>query len=304
MAKRRPIHQAISEVLRSKRRALTPEEIYGEIVRLGLYDFRAKDPIHVVRTQARRHCKDLSYPSAKPDKYFGLVDGDRYVLLRTPLRVEPTAFKVLSGHRRKPAIVTVPSDDPPEMDNADGEGPTHTEIQWRLLDLGARLGLAVWAPMNDRGRTWGGRRIGDIANLLPSLPRQFDPATTRTIGFIDVIWFEQRPTLPIVAAFEVEHTSPVYSGLLRMCDLMTMQPNLEIKWYLVAPDHRFDKFTSEIGRPSFANLDKPLHTICGFLPYGRLLHRLREADAVIAHLRPAFLDDIAQMYDPAEAFED
>jgi hypothetical protein len=155
--------------------------------------------------------------------------------------------------------------------------------------------------MADRGKCWEGHRIGEIPHLISSLPRQFDSATMRIISYIDVIWLEKQA---IMAAFEVEHTSAVYSGLLRMSDLMTMQPNLDINWYLVAPDQRSDKFATEVARPTFSHLRKPLHKICRFLPYSKLVKRLDTAQDFLVHLKPRFLDDISDLYDPASAFED
>ena len=46
-----------------------------------------------------------------------------------------------------------------------------------------------------------------------------------TIELIDVLWLQGNA---IVAAFEVESTTSIYSGLLRMSDLVAMQPNLNI----------------------------------------------------------------------------
>lgn len=47
----------------------------------------------------------------------------------------------------------------------------------------------------------------------------------KTIEQIDVLWLKRRS---IVRAFEVEHTTSVCSGLLRMADLLVMQPNLRM----------------------------------------------------------------------------
>jgi restriction system protein len=44
----------------------------------GLYKFHADNPKHVVRSQIRRHCEGLVFPSASPNKYFVLVDENRY----------------------------------------------------------------------------------------------------------------------------------------------------------------------------------------------------------------------------------
>jgi len=199
-------------------------------------------------------------------------------------------------------IVSVPSveDDDQELDdlhNGDGQPTTHSEIQWRLLNLGSLMGLNVWAPNADRGRNWNGNKIGDVPTLLGALPTQFDAATTKTIENIDVLWLSGNA---IVAAFEVEHTTSIYSGLLRMADLLTMQPNIDIKLYLVGPDERYAKFTREVPRPTFASRSKPLHKVCRFLPYSKLCHSLEAAKTVLKHLKPEFLDDIAELYDPAD----
>lgn len=180
-------------------------------------------------------------------------------------------------------------------------GPTHTEIQARLLHLGAQMGLRVWAPKADRSKVSNCKLTGGSPALLESLPHQFDPATNRTIENIDVLWLSGQA---IVAAFEVEHTTAIYSGLLRMSDLLTMQPNLDIKLYLVAPDERITKFEAEVARPTFSSRVKPLYSMCRFLPYSKLCDRLQEAKSVIRFLKPEFLDEIAELYDPAEELGD
>ncbi len=61
--------------------------------------------------------------------------------------------------------------------------------------------------------------------MVEELPTQFNEATNRTIELIDVLWLKGNS---IVAAFEVECTTAIYSGLLRMSDLLALQPNLNI----------------------------------------------------------------------------
>lgn len=298
-----PIHKAISTVLGSSPEPLTPREIYDQIVAGSLYSFKAADPLSVVKSDLRRHCKELDFPSSRMVKYFSMTPDGRFRLLEKPIRVPSSLYKVTSKAMggKNGTLVSVPKDD--EETGTDGQatgGPCHAEIQWRLLDLGAQLGLSVWAPMNDRGRCWNGHRLGEVPRLLPKLPVQFDVPTTKTIENIDVIWLDRSA---IIAGFEVEHTSSIYSGLLRMSDLLTMQPNIEIKFYLVAPDERADKFAREVARSTFSSLRKPLHSLCRFLPYSNLLDRLEKAKDLIRHLRPAFLDDIAESYSPTDSEE-
>jgi hypothetical protein len=210
--------------------------------------------------------------------------------------------KKKSGDREVETLVAVPprEEEETEPEPFRSEGPTHTEIQWRLLHLGSQMGLAVWAPKSDRGKQWNGKRICDVPALLESLPIQFDEATNGTIENIDVLWLKGNA---ILAAFEVEHTTSIYSGLLRMSDLLTMQPNIEIKLYLAAPDERYVKFRSEVPRPTFASGRKALHTVCRFLPYSALCEHLEKARDFLSHLKPDFIDDIAEMYDPAEEYD-
>jgi hypothetical protein len=165
--------------------------------------------------------------------------------------------------------VTVPEDheEEPKKATLEAEETTHEEIQWLLLKLGSDLGLDVWVARNDRNRTHNGVNFQDIPHLRKDLPRQFDDATNRTIELIDVLWLQGDA---IIAAFEVEHTTAIYSGLLRMSDLVSMQPNIKIDLFMVAPDERREKVAYEINRPTFARLKPPLPKICRFISYSEL----------------------------------
>ena len=105
--------------------------------------------------------------------------------------------------------------------------------------------------------------------MLEDLPLNFDRTLMKTIEQIDVIWLKRRS---IVRAFEVEHTTSVYSGLLRMADLLAMAPNLSIRLHIVAPIARREKVFSEIKRPVFSLLEgHALSEICSFLSYDSVL---------------------------------
>jgi hypothetical protein len=200
-------------------------------------------------------------------------------------------------------VYTIPEDTEPilameedELAEVDDDQPiTHDEIQWLLLRTGSEMGLDVWVARNDRSREFNGQPFEEIPHLLESLPRQFDAATQRTIELIDVLWLKDNA---ILAAFEVEHTSAVYSGLLRMGDLVAMQPNLHIRLYIVAPDDRRDKVFAEINRPAFSRLKPPLNTICQFIPYSALRSKIGQVREFLPYLNPEFLNEIAE---PVEA---
>ena len=171
----------------------------------------------------------------------------------------------------------------------------HTEIQYALLTLGRDMGFELWVARNDRSKIWKGSTLGQMDGMVDQLPTQFNEATNRTIELIDVLWLKGNS---IVAAFEVESTTSVYSGLLRMSDLLALQPNLAINLFLVAPDDRRDKVESELMRPTFKLREKPLASICGFLGFDSLMQKLKGIHqlGLASSLKPDFLQKAADYF--------
>jgi hypothetical protein len=232
------------------------------------------------------------------------VDGEAVVAALHDAKANPIVRPVDAAKlARRPRALTTPigpvtvpdSDDAtaePGADDVAAKEPTaHTEIQWSLLKLGNDMGLDVWAARNDRNREWRGHRFTDLARLRTSLPRQFDEATSRTIELIDVLWLSGHT---IVAAFEIESTTSVYSGLLRMSDLVAMQPNLNIPLYLVAPDERRQKVFTEVNRPTFSRLTPPLVDVCRYIAFSTLREQLAKVGGFLRYLKPEFLDELSE----------
>jgi hypothetical protein len=160
------------------------------------------------------------------------------------------------------------------------------------------MGFDVWVARNDRSREVDGKRLSDLFKLKDVLPLQFDEPTTRTIEYIDVLWLKGNA---IVAAFEVESTTSIYSGLLRMSDLIAMQPNLNIPLYLVAPDERREKVFVEVNRPTFSRLSPPLFDMCRFISFSTLKERLQSVAPFVRYLKPSFLDELSEVCEVEEA---
>ncbi len=193
--------------------------------------------------------------------------------------------------------VTIPSTDA-QTDNgasaAVSEINKHLEIQYLLLKLGSDMGFTVWAARNDRNREFKGKKFSETFSIKEDLPLQFDEATTKTIEYIDVLWLKGNA---IIAAFEVESTTSIYSGLLRMSDLLAMQPNLNIPLYIVAPDERRDRVVTEVNRPTFSRLSPPLYEMCRYISFSILQKRLAEIAPYLRYMKPEFLDDLSEACD-------
>jgi len=168
-----------------------------------------------------------------------------------------------------------------------------TKIQALLADVGAQMGFQIWIPQADRSRVLDEWPEGKI-KLIERLPLTYDEATMRTIEQIDVLWLRGHS---IRRAFEVEHTTSVYSGLLRMADLLALQPNLDIKLHIVAPSSRRDKVLRELRRPVFTLLEpRPLAERCTYLSYESVQEIARNPH--LRHLSDSVLEEYDEECEP------
>lgn len=214
-------------------------------------------------------------------KLFPLTDQDKQRLRLAKIRT----------HYDIEATVTVPRD----IDQPGLTVPDHTisresnHIQALIAQIGQRIGLRIWIPKADRTRVleyW--KPQADV--LLDNLPLNYDETTIRTIEQIDVIWLRRRS---IVRAFEVEHTTSIYSGILRMADLMALQPNLNIHAHIVAPIERREKVLDEITRPVFTLLEKgPLSQSCTFISYDAVRDIARQR--LLEHMSDSVIDEYSE----------
>lgn len=133
------------------------------------------------------------------------------------------------------------------------EDLTHTEVQGWLRELGRALGFEVWVAINDRGRPYAGGRLCD--GCLDGLPDPLRNArAAEAISLIDVIWIEAK-TGRAAAAFEVEHSTSIYSGIVRMLDLALGLPDQTAHaLFIVAPEAREKEVREQALRPAFSRV--------------------------------------------------
>jgi hypothetical protein len=198
--------------------------------------------------------------------------------------------KKLDSHRvvREDKVITV-SVPEETTEQAPSEARESIRMQAMLAKIGEQMGMQIWLPRADRAavlREWK----AEEGSLLERLPLNYDETTLRTVENIDVLWLKRRS---IVRAFEVEHTTSVYSGILRMADLLALQPNMDIKLHIVAPDAKREKVFQEIRRPVFSLLERgPLAESCTYLSY----EGLREISGLkhLTHISDSVLDEYAE----------
>ena len=129
------------------------------------------------------------------------------------------------------------------------EEHTHTKIQYFLIKIGNSLGYDVVVASNDRAKSYNNVSFSFIS--LPELPEiEVGDEVKKTIALIDVIWFE-KGTNKFVSAYEVEKSTSIYSGILRLTDLaLTLSKSEKVSLYLVAPDQREKEIIAQLKRPA------------------------------------------------------
>jgi type II restriction enzyme len=140
--------------------------------------------------------------------------------------------------------------------------------------LGLALGFDVWVAANDRNREYAAGRLCDgCLDDLPSSVR--DAPGADAVRLIDVLWLE-RGAPRVAAAFEVEHTTSIYSGIVRLLDLaLGASDGVAQGLFLVAPDKREADVRAQLARPAFRSVAS---MNVRYIPYGEL-ERNREAIA-------------------------
>lgn len=183
-----------------------------------------------------------------------------------------TNFKVTSDEAK--ALDNLMKKPPYAIEKIECASSNHTQVQWQLAKIGKKLGCNIWIAANDQNKEWQGERLGDLSlKEMPSLG-MVNPKVQRIIGLIDVLWI--RGVNQIAAAFEVEDTTAIFSGLLRMSDLVVLVPILNFPLYIVAPENRLEKVKRQLSRPTFQHLE--LHRRCGFFSGEELI---KEAGSIM-----------------------
>lgn len=156
-----------------------------------------------------------------------------------------------------PELVPVSLSEVDEALNAQ-VGSEHTLMQLKLARLGIKAGERVWVPVGDQSKL---RSAFDFTSFDPQFAAGIDLPHSY-IENIDVVWKQE---FRIGAAYEIENSTSIYSGLLRFADLNIVAPNTLYPMFVVAPRSRKNRLLQQLRRPTFRQLE--LHQKVRFLAY-------------------------------------
>lgn len=140
---------------------------------------------------------------------------------------------------------------------------SHSQVQSLLGAIGIKKGYELWFPSKDRLKL--DNTILDYSKIKNQYPI-YDKNIINIISEIDVIWFQ---TTKPISFFEVEHSTTIYSGLLRFNDVLLTVPDVD-NFNIVAENEKEAKFSREIQRPTFKQ-NKLIDKVT-FLDYGNIFY--------------------------------
>lgn len=192
-------------------------------------------------------------------------------LLQTYNSVEEAFQDFRTNEPVTPKPETDGSETSPVEDEDEEKGVReHTEIQWHLIQLGLEHGYDVYVATNDQNLTYEGQPLGE--NCVEDLNLTgFSDAAMRLIEYVDVIWLKGDY---IEKMFEVESTTSIYSGILRMTDFVVKVPNLTVDMHIVASAEDEDQVRRQMTRPTFQHiLESAQHCTLSYLSFEEVVEK-------------------------------
>ena len=160
-------------------------------------------------------------------------------------RPEREVLDVTGSVMKEPTVPLEPEDVAMVLSN--GELSDHVKMQWKLIGLGLKCGSKVWIPSGDQKKIREQYQFEDFeTNFAAGLDTQ-----TVYVENIDVVWKEE---FRIDAAFEIENSTAIYSGLLRFADLSLVAPNTIYPFFIVAPQEKRNRLIEQLKRPTFRHM--------------------------------------------------
>ncbi len=223
--------------------------LFNEKAKLGSWESYRKMRELIVHTNAR--INSLPETRNRLSRDLGAFAGLLFEIGSLQLPTEPNVEAIPQAEKEKAEKSAETRHR--EVQAEHREESEHTHIQYLLIKIGRALNLDVYVARNDRHRVYDGHFFAQ--ETIPELPAQDWPSeeVRSTVELIDVIWLK-RGTGEIVSAFEVEKSTSIYSGILRLEDLARSMPNVACDLYIVAPDDRKKQVLAQFSRPAFSDL--------------------------------------------------
>lgn len=143
----------------------------------------------------------------------------------------------------------------------------HEQFIYQMVRLGASLGYQIWVGRNEQNKSKLLQNFSTRRLEIPGLSDEF--ISKNRIDQIDLIWLKLDEARYI--AFEIENSTGVAPGILRLANLTGKLPHLNIPTYVIIPDKFKNKAKKIFQSPGGKMLGDEHRK---FIVYSRLLHHI------------------------------
>jgi DNA modification methylase len=130
-----------------------------------------------------------------------------------------------------------------------GEKYDHERVIRVISQLGADFGFDVWIGDPEVRKNAELKKYRTVEELKIAA---VDKVVLDRLKNVDVVWL-RRKTMP-VCLIEVEHTTDLRGGLVRMANIFEVAPHLDVKTFTIIPDKRVLKLKEVLSEPTIKHL--------------------------------------------------
>lgn len=144
----------------------------------------------------------------------------------------------------------------------------HNEILYMLAKLGEAAGFHCHIGKKEQSGVWNEEKLSDLSMRSLSFLRGQEPYTRKAVQQIDLIWLDaKRPSF----AFEVEHSTPVTTGIDRFIELMKVDNTVAERCVIVLPKSRRRKLDQVLSKSHYIGAPMYLEAKLRYLWYSDVI---------------------------------
>ena len=209
-------HEAVIEVMRSRRGFATLGQLYEEVLKVPGVEWKTKTPFASIR----RIVQD--------PRFFFKIRPGLWALNEFKGKLP---FEMEGGAKGR----------------ARGNEFSHTYYQGLLVEIGNLRRLGTFVPNQDKNKTFLDRPLSTVTTVHRFYPFTYGHLVSKA-QTIDVTWFNDRK-LP-QSFFEVEHSTDFYNSLLKFVDFV----DFKVDFRIVADQARFREYQFKAEQSAFREI--------------------------------------------------
>lgn len=172
------------------------------------------------------------------------------------------------------------------------ETSIHTRIEYNLAILASAFKFNFHIATNDKNKLCDEKSFKDLEGYSEEvITISGNKKIQKAIGLIDIFWSKNH--IPKYS-FEIEDSTTIHSGIRRMFNILSENPDTKIISVIVYPDERKSEIIDVIENPLYDSIRNEMR----FLSYSKLTSKIKEIKKFIDCIEPKkFMESLLDSYE-------